>query len=105
MILELVLGLALTGGFGLTPPLAGVAADPFVTVPIAPYATLNWSEWDDAINVPFGMQVRLGSNLSLQPMYDGHRSHMLGTWSNSRVSATVIWAWFETIGFAGSVGF
>ena len=80
-------------------------AKSFVTVPVAPYATLNWSEWDEALNIPFGMQVRLGSNLSVQPMYDGHRSHILGTWSNRRVSATLIWAWFETLGFAGSVGF
>lgn len=71
----------------------------------SPYVSLNYSEWDERLNVPFGANIELGRGFSLQPMYDGHRTHLLGSWSGSQVSATVIWAWLERAGFAMSVGF
>ena len=71
----------------------------------SPYASLNYSEWDKRLNVPFGANLEMGRGFSLQPMYDGHRTHLLGSWSGSRVSATVVWAWLERAGFAMSVGF
>ena len=71
----------------------------------SPYLTLNYSEWDRRMNLPFGTNVELGHGLSLQPMYDGHRTHVLGSWANSRFSGTVIWAWLERAGVAVSVGF
>jgi len=72
---------------------------------LSPYVSLNWSEWDERFNVPFGANVELGRGFSLQPMYDGHRSHLLGTWAGERVSATLIWAWYERAGAAVSLGF
>jgi len=71
----------------------------------SPYASLNYSEWDDGWNVPFGASVELGRGLSVQPMYDGERTHMLATYATSRFSATLIWAWLEDAGVALSVGF
>jgi hypothetical protein len=71
----------------------------------SPYVSLNWSGWEEAFNVPFGANVELGSGFSVQPMYDGHRSHLLGTWANERYSATLVWAWYERVGAAVSVGF
>ncbi len=74
-------------------------------VRLAPYVSLNWSEWDEAFNVPFGASVELGGGYSLRPMYDGRRSHLLGTWAGERWSATLIWVWYEKAGASVSVGF
>jgi hypothetical protein len=72
---------------------------------VSPYASVNWSEWDEQVNLPFGANVELGRGLSLQPMYDGHRTHLLASWANDRLSATFVWAWLERAGVALSVGF
>lgn len=71
----------------------------------SPYVSLNWSEWDEAFNVPFGANVELGGGFSVRPMYDGHRSHLLGAWAGERLSVSLLWAWFERAGAAVSVGF
>lgn len=71
----------------------------------SPYVSLNYSEWDKGWNVPFGANVELGHGLSVQPMYDGHRTHLLGTYATERFSSTLIWAWLERAGVAVSVGF
>lgn len=74
-------------------------------VPVAPYASLNYSEWDERLNVPFGAHLDLGRGLSLQPMYDGHRTHLLAIYSTGRFSVTGIWAWLERAGVAMAAGF
>ena len=71
----------------------------------SPYVSLNYSEWDDALNVPFGANVELGGGFSLQPMYDGHRTHLLGSYATERASVTLLWAWLERAGAAISIGF
>ena len=73
--------------------------------PVAPYVSLNWSEWDDGFNVPFGAHIDLSRGFGLQPMYDGDRGHLLAMWSGERVNVTAIWAWFESAGLAVTVGF
>lgn len=73
--------------------------------PVAPYASVNWSEWDDEINFPFGANLQLPGGFSLQPMYDGARSHLLASWANERFSVTAIAAWYERFGLAFSTGF
>ena len=71
----------------------------------SPYVSVNYSEWDDGWNVPFGANVEIGGGFSVQPMYDGYRTHLLGTFATQRYSATLIWAWLERAGVAFSVGF
>lgn len=80
-------------------------AKQFPALHMAPYVTAHYSEWSERVLVPFGAHVDLTHGFSAQPMYDGHRTHLLGTWANERVSATVIWAWLERAGVAFSVGF
>ena len=46
----------------------------------APYASLNYSEWDEGWNIPFGATVELGGGFSLRPMYDGQRTHFWPTY-------------------------
>ena len=72
---------------------------------VSPYASLSYSEWDDGWNVPFGANIEMGRGVSVQPMYDGHRTHVLGTYATNRFSTTLIWAWLERAGVAVSVGF
>ena len=74
-------------------------------VHVSPYASLNYSKWDERVNLPFGANIELGCGWSIQPMYDGNRTHLLGTWANERLSATLVWAWMERAGLAVSVGF
>jgi hypothetical protein len=71
----------------------------------SPYVSVNYSEWDRGWNVPFGANVELGRGFSIQPMYDGHRTHLLGSFAADRFSATLVWAWLEKAGVAVSVGF
>ncbi len=71
----------------------------------SPYVSLNYSEWDEGWNVPFGANIELGRGFSLQPMYDGDRTHLLGSFATARYSATLVWAWLERAGIAISVGF
>jgi len=72
---------------------------------VSPYASLNYSQWDQGWNVPFGANLELGHGLSARSMYDGNRTHLLGTFATERVGATLIWAWLERAGVAISVGF
>ena len=74
-------------------------------VPVAPYFSLNYSEWDSGFNLPFGAQVDLGRGVSLRPMYDGERTHLLALFARERASVTFIWAWLERAGIAVSAGF
>ena len=71
----------------------------------SPYLSLNYSEWDEGWNVPFGATVELGAGFSTRAMYDGRRTHLLGSYSTGHLSTTVIWAWLERAGVAISIGF
>ena len=75
---------------------------PFIRT--APYVTLNYSEWDEGLNIPFGANVELGRGFAVRPMYDGQRTHLLASWSTTRTSVTFIWAWLESAGVAVSFG-
>lgn len=74
-------------------------------VPVSAYGTVNYSEWDKGWNYPFGANIEIIPRVTIQPMYDGHRTHLLGTYAAERFSVTLIWAWLENAGIAASVGF
>ena len=74
-------------------------------VPISAYGSVNYSEWDDGWNFPFGANIEIVRRVTIQPMYDGHRTHLLGTYASERFSVTLIYAWLETTGIAASIGF
>jgi len=74
-------------------------------VPVSIYATLNYSEWDEELNFPFGANLEVVPRVTLQTMYDGHRTHLLGSYAAERWSITVIYAWLERAGIAASIGF
>ena len=74
-------------------------------VPLSIYASLNYSEWDQGLNFPFGANLEVYPGVTLQPMYDGQRTHLLGMYSADRWSVTLIYAWLESAGIAASIGF
>jgi hypothetical protein len=74
-------------------------------VPISVYGSVNYSEWDEGINFPFGANLEVRPGWTIQPMYDGNRTHLLGTYSAERYSVTLIYAWLESAGIAASIGF
>lgn len=69
------------------------------------YASLNYSEWDEGFNLPFGAGIELGGGFLLQPMYDGNRTHLLASYAGAHYSVTLIAAWLEQAGVAVSFGF
>jgi hypothetical protein len=74
-------------------------------VPVSAYGTVNYSEWDAGWNYPFGANFEVIPRVTIQPMYDGHRTHLLGTYAAERFSVTLIYAWLENAGIAASIGF
>jgi hypothetical protein len=73
--------------------------------PVSPYASVNYSEWDEHMNFPFGANLDLTGGFSLMPMYDGERSHLLLSYAREHVSVSLITVWYEHIGIAMSGGF
>lgn len=69
------------------------------------YASLNYSEWDDRLNVPFGVGIELGRGFSFRPMYDGDRGHVMLNYFATRCGVSLMLVWFETMGVSFSFGF
>ena len=70
--------------------------------PISAYVSLNYSEWDDGFNVPFGVEFELGERFSVRPMYDGQRTHLMVNYLEERYSVSLLWVWLETLGVSFS---
>jgi hypothetical protein len=74
-------------------------------LPIAPYLSINYSSTDRGINLPFGASIQVGSQFTLTPMYDGHASHTMLTWSGKHESFSLIAAWNRRFGVAFGYAF
>ena len=72
---------------------------------LAVYGSLNYSEWDSAWNVPFGVAADLGRGVVLRPMYDGERSHLTLGATRGHVTVTALWVWLEQAGLSITYGF
>ncbi len=77
----------------------------FGTSRFSAYASLNYSEWDDGFNVPFGVEVWFGDRLSARPMYDGDRSHLMLNYSRDVWSVSLLAVDLEYPGISFAVGF
>jgi hypothetical protein len=73
--------------------------------PVSAYVSLNYSEWEGGINIPFGAYVDLGRGYSLQPMYDGQRSHLLLHYNRERYGVSLLWVWLEEAGVSFNMRF
>lgn len=74
-------------------------------LPLSIYGSVNYSEWDDGINFPAGVEVDLGRGFSVRPMYDGQRSHLMLNWQGERFGASLLYVWYERLGVAFFTGF
>jgi hypothetical protein len=72
-------------------------------LPVAPYMSVNYSGTDRGFNFPFGASIQIGQQFVLTPMYDGHASHTVLTWSHHQASLSLIAAWNRRFGV--SVGY
>jgi len=77
----------------------------FERVPVSVYASLNYSEWDEGFNVPFGANIEVLPRITVQPLFDGDRMHLMATYSAQHFNVTLIHAWLERFGIAVSAGF
>ncbi len=73
--------------------------------PVSAYLSLNYSEWDGGLNLPFGFQVELGRGVSLRPMYDGQRTHLTLNVQRQGYGVSLLYVWLEEFGLSFSAGF
>jgi hypothetical protein len=71
---------------------------------LSTYVTLNYSEFDEGFNVPFGAEIGLPWSLSLRGMYDGARSHAMLSRAAQWWSVSLLLVWLEDPGISFAVG-
>lgn len=81
------------------------ASKSFSGLGLSTYLSLNYSEWDDGFNVPFGAAKEIGLGFATRYMYDGQRSHALLDYNLDHVGVSLMWVWLETFGVALHGGF
>lgn len=69
---------------------------------LLPYVSLNYSEFEDGLNFPFGVSIFLNQNWVLLPMNDGRKSHLMLTYRGGSSSVSFIWVWFKHPGISFS---
>ena len=74
-------------------------------LPISLYGSLNYSEWDDGVNFPFGATLDIGKGLSTRYMFDGDRSHLMLSYGLAQHSLSLMYIWLERLGLSVSTGF
>jgi len=57
---------------------------------VAPYVSIFYSEWEDKILFPFGVNVQLADQWDLMPMHDGRNTHVLLTYKMARVNVSAM---------------
>ncbi|MBK6909316.1 MAG: hypothetical protein IPH10_00035 [bacterium] len=75
-------------------------------LPIAPYGSINYSEWEDGWTFPFGTNIMLGRGLSALLMNDGRKPHAALNYDSGRGwGLSALYIWFEHPGLALTIGF
>ena len=74
-------------------------------LPFSVYGTVNYSEWDDGLNFPFGASVDFGKGFSVRGMYDGKEPHLMFSYFYKQHGVSLMYIWLETFGFAMSTAF
>jgi hypothetical protein len=77
----------------------------FDVVGASAYASLNYSEWDEGFNVPFGVAKEVVDRFALRYMYDGQRSHALADYYLDNVGVSLMYVWLEQFGVSLYAGF
>ncbi len=74
-------------------------------IPVSVYASLNYSEWDEGINFPFGAEWYVYGGFSVRGMYDGNQPHAMVNWFGERFGVSLIAVWLDTFGISIAGGF
>lgn len=72
---------------------------------VAPYVSINYSEFEDGFNFPFGASFALNSTFDLLAMNDGRKSHLLLTYKQPSYNLSLMWIWLRRPGISVSFGF
>ena len=59
-------------------------------VPIAPYVSLYYSEWEEKVIFPFGVTFALSPTWDLLPMNDGRNTHVLLTYKMAKTNISLM---------------
>lgn len=71
----------------------------------APYVSVNYSEFEQGFNFPFGVNIWLHPNWDLLPMHDGRRTHLLLTYKQPNYNISLMMIWMKRPGISVSIGF
>jgi hypothetical protein len=74
-------------------------------IPVSVYASLNYSEWDEGINFPFGGEWYIHGGFSVRGMYDGQQPHAMVNWFGDRFGVSLMAVWLDTFGISVAGGF
>ncbi len=80
-------------------------AKSFPTAKLSPYVSINYSEFDQQLNFPFGVSYGIVPGLSAMYMNDGRKSHVLLTHSQASWSVSAMLIWMKHPGISVSFGF
>ena len=72
---------------------------------IAPYVSVNYSEFERGFNFPFGVNIGLHPTWDLLAMHDGRKTHLLLTYKTPNYNVSLMWIWLERPGVSISWGF
>ncbi len=57
---------------------------------IGPYVSVFYSEWEDKIIFPFGVNVSLAPQWDFLPMHDGRNTHLLLTYKLAKTNVSLM---------------
>lgn len=72
---------------------------------MAPYLSVNYSEFDQRINFPFGTNVGINKQWDGMFMNDGRKCHLLLTYKGNDFNVSLVWIWLRHPGISVSWGF
>lgn len=73
--------------------------------PAAPYVSINYSEFENGFNFPFGVNFNLAPNWDFLAMNDGRNSHLLLTYRQPDFSISLLSIWLKRPGISISWGY
>jgi len=72
---------------------------------LSPYVSLNWSEWEDQLTIPFGMNWSIGPQWDAMVQNDGRNTHWLVTYKTSRANLSGLLVKGKYVGLSLGVKF
>lgn len=72
---------------------------------LAPYVSINYSEYDQRFNLPFGVNYGIAQHWDAMYMMDGRKSHLLLTYKGDSFNVSLMWIWLKHPGISVSWGF